>query len=183
MENIELFEGRPDRIEGRLETEKAVYALLDSLGIKYVTACHAPAFTMEECVAIEKRLGAHVCKNLFLCTRNKSGIYLLMIPADKPFKTKYLSSQIGCSRLSFAGEDDMVSLLGIHPGAVSPLGLMNDKDGKVQLIIDKVLLGYESIGCHPCVNTATVKMSMRDFLEAFLPAARHGFITVELLPE
>ena len=116
MEEIRIFNGRPADLGGRSEAETAVYGLLDNLGIDYATACHEAAFTMEQCAAVEEALGAPICKNLFLCTHNKSGVYLLMMPGDKPFKTKYLSSQIGCSRLSFAGEEDMAELLHIRPG-------------------------------------------------------------------
>ena len=174
MEGIRIFNGRPAGLGGRSEAETAVYALLDSLGIDYATACHEAAFTMEQCAAVEQALGAPICKNLFLCTHNKSGIYLLMLPGEKPFKTKYLSSQIGCSRLSFAGEDDMMQLLHIHPGSVSPMGLMNDRGLRVQLIIDRDLLALKEFGCHPCVNTATLRLGMKDFLERYLPAVSHA---------
>lgn len=180
MEEIRIFSGRPDSMDGRSEAEKAVYDLLDRLRMTYQTACHEAAFTMEQCAAIESRIGAPVCKNLFLCTHNKSGIYLLMLPSDKPFKTKYLSSQIGCSRLSFASEEDMTELLHIHPGAVSPMGLMNDRSCRVQLIMDRELLSCPEFGCHPCVNTATLKLRMKDFREIFLPAVRHEPAIVEL---
>lgn len=180
VDRIRISNGRPADLDGRGETEIAVYALLDRLGITYATACHEAAFTMEQCMAIETALGAPVCKNLFLCTHNKSGVYLLMLPSDKPFKTKYLSSQIGCSRLSFASAEDMETLLRIHPGAVSPMGLMNDADRKVRLIIDRDLLGLAEFCCHPCVNTATVRLAMKDFLELYLPAAGHGYESVEL---
>ena len=174
MEGIRIFNGRPAELGGRSEAETAVYGLLDSLGMDYATACHEAAFTMEQCAAVEQALGAPICKNLFLCTHNKSGIYLLMLPGEKPFKTKYLSSQIGCSRLSFAGEDDMMQLLHIHPGSVSPMGLMNDSGLRVQLIIDRDLLALKEFGCHPCVNTATLRLGMEDFLERYLPAVSHA---------
>ena len=134
----------------------------------------------EQCAAVEEALGAPICKNLFLCTHNKSGIYLLMLPGGKPFKTKYLSSQIGCSRLSFAGEDDMMQLLHIHPGSVSPMGLMNDGGLRVQLVIDRELLALREFGCHPCVNTATLRLGMKDFLERYLPAVSHEAAIVDL---
>ncbi len=180
MEGIRIFNGRPDDLGGRSEAETAVYCLLDSLGIDYATACHEPAFTMEQCAAVQQALGAPICKNLFLCTHNKSGIYLLMLPGGKPFKTKYLSSQIGCSRLSFAGEDDMMQLLHIHPGSVSPMGLMNDGGLRVQLVIDRELLALKEFGCHPCVNTATLRLGMKDFLGRYLPAVSHEAAIVDL---
>ena len=180
MERIRIFNGRPTDPDGRGEAEIAVYELLDSLGIEYATACHEAAFTMEQCAAVEAALGVTICKNLFLCTRNKSGIYLLMLPGDKPFKTKYLSSQIACSRLSFAGEEDMEELLHVRPGAVSPMGLMNDSGRRVQLIIDRDLLSLKEFGCHPCVNTATLRLRMKDFLERYLPEVSHEPAFVEL---
>lgn len=162
------------------ETENAVYALLDQIGIPYEVIHHEEAHTMEICQGIEKDLGAPICKNLFLCNRQQTDFYLLLIPGDKVFKTKYLSSQLGCARLSFAGEEFMESLLHIHPGSVSPMGLMNDTENKVRLIIDKDLTSEPFVGCHPCRNTATLKISMKDLLEKFAPAVHHDYTIVEL---
>jgi Ala-tRNA(Pro) deacylase len=106
-----------------------------------------------------------------------------MLPGDKVFKTKYLSAQLGCARLSFADEAHMVSLLGIHPGAVSPMGLMNDAERKVLLVVDQDLLTQEYIGCHPCVNTASLRLSLRDLLDRFVPATAHEYRVVELIGE
>lgn len=133
------FQGRPSGDEGRSEEEIAVYDFLDRAGVEYVTLTHRPAFTMEECEAVRREAGAPVFKNLFLTNRRQTDFYLLMIPADKPFKTKYLSSQLGCARLSFASADDMEKYLHIHPGAVSPMGLIHDTGHKVRLIIDSDL--------------------------------------------
>jgi Ala-tRNA(Pro) deacylase len=138
---------------------------------------------MEECAAVEVRLGAPICKNLFLCNRQQTQFYLLMLPGDKVFKTKYLSSQLGCARLSFASEEHMVGLLGIHPGAVSPMGLINDTEHRVLLVVDRDLLGQEQIGCHPCVNTASLRLSLHDLLEKFVPATGHTYQVVELSGE
>lgn len=162
------------------ETENAVYELLDSIGIQYKAIQHDVADTMEACLAIEKDLGAPICKNLFLCNRQQTDFYLLLIPGDKVFKTKYLSSQLGCARLSFAGPEFMESLLHIKPGSVSPMGLMNDTENKVRLIIDRDLMGLEYFGCHPCRNSASVKISMKDFLEKFLPKVEHDYTVVDL---
>jgi Ala-tRNA(Pro) deacylase len=156
---------------------------LDGHGIPYECLRHSAAYTMEECAAVEARLGGPICKNLFLCNRQQTQFYLLMLPGDKVFKTKYLSSQLGCARLSFASEDYMVSLLGIHPGAVSPMGLMNDTEHKVKLVIDHDLLNDEAIGCHPCVNTATLRLTLRDLLDKFVPATGHDYQVVELASE
>jgi len=153
--------------------EAGVYEFLDSIGMPYEVTHHAPAFTMDECMAVERTLGVPVCKNLFLCNRQQTEFYLLMIPSDKPFKTRFLSSQIGCARLSFASEENMERLLRIAPGAVSPMGLIYDKGHTVRLLIDSELEGIDRFGCHPCVNTATLALPMREFLTVYLPAVGH----------
>ena len=170
---MELLLGKPERLEGRQEREIRVYEKLDSLGISYERVDHEAALTMEDCVAIDAVLGVAMCKNLFLCNRQKTDFYLLMMPGDKPFRTKELSAQIGTARLSFADESQMLSLLDIHPGAVSVMGLMNDREGAVQLLIDEDVLNHEYIGCHPCVNTASLKIRTADILERFLPDTKH----------
>lgn len=180
---MEKYIGRPTSLEGRSEVEVNTYDFLDKLGISYDTMCHVAAFTMDECQEVEKNLGAPICKNLFLCNRQQTQFYLLMLPGEKHFKTKFLSSELGCARLSFATEDHMVELLGIHPGAVSPMGLMNDKDKNVLLVVDKDLLASEFIGCHPCVNTATLKIKMKDLLEKIVPATNHEYRIVTLKTE
>lgn len=179
-ESIVISKGRPSSAEGREAGEIAVYDLLDSLGIEYETACHEPAFTMEACREVEKCLGVEICKNLFLCNRQQTDFYLLMLPGGKVFKTKYISSQLGCARLSFADDSKMMELLGIRPGSVSVMGLMNDKGHRVRLAIDKDLLPDEFIGCHPCFNTATIKLRLKDILEKFLPSTGHEPTFVEL---
>lgn len=164
----------------RSEAETAVYEFLEREHIEYERLDHEAADTMEVCAQIEKRLGAPICKNLFLCNRQQTDFYLLMIPAGKVFKTKYLSSQLGCARLSFATPGHMEEYLHIHPGAVSPMGLMNDTAGRVRLIIDRDLMSLDHFGCHPCVNTSTVKMRLSDLLGKFLPATGHDYTVVEL---
>jgi Ala-tRNA(Pro) deacylase len=177
---MEKFNGRPSSLSNRSQAEIRTYDFLDKLGISYTTVCHAPAATMEECQAIETELQAPICKNLFLCNRQQTQFYLLMLPGDKVFKTKYLSSQLGCARLSFADEAHMTAMLDIHPGAVSPMGLINETEGKVQLIIDQDLLTLSHIGCHPCVNTATLRLALPDLLNCFLPATNHPYRPVSL---
>ena len=178
-----LFEGRPVDCEGREARETRTYDLLDRLGISYVRVDHAPAETMEDCVAIDAVLGTSMCKNLFLCNRQQTDFYLLMMPGDKPFRTKELSAQLGTARLSFASEEHMVRLLDIHPGAVSVMGLANDVEGEVELLIDEDLLRDETLGCHPCVNTASLRISMDDLKKIFLPAVGHRARAVKLLGE
>lgn len=177
---MELYSGRPSAADDRQDREIRVYDLLDSLQIGYRRVDHAPAETMEVCKAIDEVLGAAICKNLFLCNRQKTQFYLLMMPADKPFKTKELSAQINSARLSFADENAMLAYLDIRPGAVSVMGLMNDKDNNVRLLIDEDLLADEFVGCHPCVNTSSLKIKTKDILEKFLPAVNHSMTKVKL---
>lgn len=177
---MELLHGRPLDAEGRLDKEMRVYDLLDRLDIPYDRTDHAAAGTMEDCLEVDKILDVVICKNLFLCNRQKTKFYLLMMPGDKPFKTKDISAQIGSARLSFASAEDMEKYLDITPGAVSIMGLMNDTENHVQLLIDKPVLESELLGCHPCVNTSSLRMRTQDVLGIFLPAVHHEAITVDL---
>lgn len=176
-----LHEGRPQDSSGRLEKELRTYDLLDSLGIPYHRMDHGPAATIECCGDIEERLGIDICKNLFLCNAQKTRFYLLAMPGRKKFKTALLSKQIGSSRLSFAGPEHMEELLGLTPGSVSILGLMNDREGRVELLIDRdVVEGREFIGCHPCINTSSLRIRTADILDRFLPYIHHGYTLVDL---
>ena len=175
-----LEKGRPADIAGREDKEIRVYDFLDALGVEYERIDHEPAMTMEICADIDKTLDATICKNLFLCNRQETDFYLLMMPGDKPFKTKDLSAQIGSSRLSFATPAFMERFLDIKPGAVSVMGLMNDKDSNVRLLIDEDVLRGEYIGCHPCVNTSSLKIKTEDLINKILPAVKHTYSTVKL---
>ena len=177
---VELFRGRPINTENREEREVRVYDFLDELGIEYVRTDHEPADTMEACNKIDAVLDVIICKNLFLCNRQKTVFYLLMMPGDKPFKTKELSSQINSARLSFASPDAMLEYLDIKPGAVSIMGLMNDKENNVNLLVDEDVLKDEYIGCHPCVNTSSLKIRTKDIFDKFLKAVNHTATTVVL---
>lgn len=183
MIDIQKYKGRPISLDGRSATEIKTYDYLDSQGVSYATLTHRAVYTMEECDAVEKELGAMIPKNLFLCNRQQTQFYLLVLPRDKVFKTKYLSSQLGCARLSFASEQQMESLLGIHAGAVSPMGLINDVKKQVLLIIDKDLLMANALGFHPCVNTATLRIQMPDVIEKVALATGHDYRVVELVNE
>ena len=180
---MELYHGRPENEEGRLPRELRTYDFLDSLGIAYDRTDHEPAGDMEACLKIDAVLGVLICKNLFLCNRQKTAFYLLLMPGDKKFKTKELSKQINSARLSFAEPEDMLKYLDIEPGAVSVMGLMNDHEKQVKLLIDEDVLADEYFGCHPCVNTSSLKMKTRDMIEKFLPTVGHGFQTVHLVGE
>lgn len=177
---MELYEGRPLNTEGRLEREIAVYDLLDKLQISYQRTDHAEANTMEACEEIDRILNTIICKNLFLCNRQETNFYLLMMPGEKPFKTKDLSAQIQSARLSFAKPEFMEEYLHIRPGAVSIMGLMNDTENRVQLLIDQAVIESEYIGCHPCVSTSSLKLRTEDVLEKFLPEIHHVPIIVNL---
>ena len=177
---MELFKGRPASSGGRLAKEMRVYDLLDHLGIDYERTDHIAAMTMDDCLEIDRILDVVICKNLFLCNRQKTKFYLLMMPGDKIFKTKDLSASIGSSRLSFADPADMEKYLDITPGAVSIMGLMNDTNNHVQLIMDKPVIESELLGCHPCVNTSSLRMKTKDVMEKFLPAVNHEAIVVDL---
>ena len=177
---LTLFQGRPADCTGRLEKEIRCYDLLDSLNIPYQRIDHEAAMTMEACAAIDEALEATICKNLLLCNRQCTNFYLLLIPGDKVFKTKDLSAQIGSSRLSFASAEYMEQYLDITPGSVSILGLMNDKENHVQLLIDEDVLKGEYLGCHPCINTSSLRLRTADVVEKLIPAMDHPMRTVTL---
>ena len=177
---MELIHGRPETNEGRLPKEIRVYEFLDSLGIDYWRVDHEAAMTMEACVWVDQALETTMCKNLMLCNRQCTDFYILLLPGDKKFKTSVLSKQIGSSRLSFADGQYMEEFLDITPGSLSVLGLMNDKDHRVQLLIDKDVLAGEYIGVHPCVNTSSLKLKTTDLIEKIIPAMGHEPTYVEL---
>ncbi len=178
--NSTLYKGRPEKQENRLKKEIKVYDLLDSLGIEYERADHDAADTIEDCEKVEKIIGVDICKNLFLCNRQMTNFYLLMMPGKKPFKTKDISQQIGSARLSFAPAEKMLEYLDITPGSVSIMGLANDKNNKVRLILDREIYESEFVRCHPCINTSTLKIKTKDILEKYLPAINHEPVVVDL---
>lgn len=173
-----IYTGRPD--ERRIAKEERCYQLLDSLGMSYQRADHEPADTIQDCHQVEELLGCRICKNLLLTDRRQTELYLLLMPGDKPFKTKILSKQIGSSRLSFASPRQMEESLDISPGSLSILGLMNDKENRVHLLIDKEVLDQPCLGCHPCINTSSLRLDMAELKEKLLPALGHQPVYVEL---
>ena len=152
---MEIYHGRPKYDDGRLEKELKVYDLLDELGIS-------------------------ICKNLFLCNRQKTAYYLLLLPGYKALKTKELSKQIPTSRLSFASGEDMEEYLNVTPGSATIMGLMFDPENRVQLVIDEELLKEEWFGCHPCINTSSLKLRTEDVIGKYLQAVHHEYLTVNL---
>ena len=179
---LKLENGRPQDETGRLEKEIRTYDLLDSLGIAYERVDHEEANTMEACAAVDEVLApAVICKNLFLCNTQKTKFYLLMIKNDKKFKTKEISKQINSSRLSFAPPEYMEKYLDITPGSASVMGLMNDKENEVTLLVDEDVLKAEYFGCHPCINTSSMRLKVADVFGPFLEAVHHEYLTGELL--
>ena len=183
---MELQKGRPENPDNRLDKEIRVYDFLDKLGVQYQRIDHEAAMTMEACEEIDHALGDNttICKNLFLCNRQETDFYLLLMPGDKPFKTKDLSAQIHSARLSFAKPEYMEKYLDITPGSVSVLGLMNDSEKKVQLLIDEDVMKEPYFGCHPCINTSSLKFTTEDLMQKIIPALEHEPVTVTLpVPE
>ena len=176
-----VYDGRPEDESDRLPKEIRTYDLLDSLNVPYKRVDHDALPTIEACHDVDRLLDIQICKNLFLCNTQKTAFYLLMMPGGKKFKTAVLSKQIGSARLSFAGAEFMEQYLDITPGSVSVLGLMNDRDNQVRLLIDRdVLENHEFLGCHPCINTSSLRLRTRDLLDIVLPAIHHDYTIVDL---
>ena len=174
-----IYTGRPADTTSRLPKEIRTYDLLDSLGIAYARADHDTLPTMEACQEVGNLLGIEICKNLFLCNRQQTEFYLLMMPGEKPFKTKYLSAQLGCSRLSFADDGHMAACLNTIPGSVSALELLFDKEGRVQLVIDRELLADAFLSGHPGISTSTVRLTREDLLR-YVEGVGHSPIYIDL---
>lgn len=177
---MKLQNGRPADTTGRLEKELRCYDLLDRLGVPYERVDHAPAMTMEVCQKIDRVLNAVICKNLFLCNRQKTAFYLLTMPGGKPFQTKVLSAQLGTTRLSFAPPELMESMLRCTPGSASVLGLAYDTERRVRLVMDRAVHDAAWFGCHPCKNDASLRLRTEDLLHVFLPHTGHDVTVVDL---
>lgn len=177
---MKLEQGRPADWAERLEKEQRCYELLDKLGVDYQRIDHTPAMTMEDCLAVDLALGATICKNLLLCNRQGTEFHLLLLPGEKAFKTSVFSKLIGSSRLSFASPEHMEALLDITPGSLSILGLMNDRENRVKLWVDEEILEGEYVGCHPCINTSSLRLKTRDLVERVIPTMGHEMHTVSL---
>ena len=169
-----MMEGRPENCEERLQKEVAVYDLLDSLGINYSRVDHDAADTIEACLEVEKVIGVGICKNLFVCNRQKTDYYMIMMAGEKPFRTADVSKKLGVSRLSFASSEDMERMLGVTPGSVTVMALKDDRERRVQLVIDRDIINGEYVRCHPCINTSTLKIKTDDLLRIFLRHTKHN---------
>ena len=163
----------------RIPQELAIYDRLEELDIPYVRVDHDHADTIEICHEVERVLGAKICKNLFLCNKQQTDFYLLMMPGDKPFKTKFLSAQLGCTRLSFADGGHMGDYLQTVPGSVSALELLFDTDRRVKLVIDRDLLADEYVSGHPGISTSTLRLRREDLLK-FVESTGHSPICIDL---
>ncbi len=173
-----VYEGKPS--DKRLPKEMRVYEILEKLDIPFLRVDHPEANTIEDCRLAEESLNVKICKNLLLCDRQQNNFYLLLMPGEKHFSTKDFSKKIGSSRLSFAPSEFMEKFLDITPGSLSPLGLANDIESNVTLYIDSELTSWEYIGCHPCINTSSLKIKYSDIMEKFLPYTKHSANIVEL---
>lgn len=180
MNKMILYKGRPTTNDGREERELRVYDHLDKLGIEYFRIDHDPVFHDTECEAVERVLDNVICKNIFLCNRQRTRYYMLVMPAHKKFNTSLVSHALNSSRLSFASAEDMLELLDVTPGSVSIMALMNDRENKVQLVIDTELLEHEDFGCHPCKNTSSLRLKRTDVFDTFLKSVEHEPIFIEL---
>lgn len=180
MENTVINHGRPQALEGRSAVEIKTYEVLEALSIPFDQTDHAAAMTMEDCQCVEELLGVRACKNLFLRNSQKTRFYLLLMPGDKKFRTKDLSQQMGIARLSFAEEEFMEKYLGVHPGSVTVMGLMNDTEHAVTLVVDRDIYEEEFMGCHPCANTSSIKVKSRDIFDKFVPFTGHEAVLVDL---
>ena len=177
---MDVETGRPKDLTGRIPQEIRCYAFLEDLQIEYTRVDHEAAETIEVCLERSAILGTRICKNLFLCNRQETVFYLLLMPADKQFRTSVVSAQLEVARLHFADETFMERFLDLHPGSVSVLGLMNDREHRVQLLVDKEILLQEEFACHPCINTSSLKFKTSELFEKLLPAMEHKPIFVEL---
>lgn len=169
MHESSLYTGRPEK-GSRTDIEERSYDLLDELGISFVRVDHDCAASMEDLNEADRVLGCTIAKNLFLSNRQQTKFYLLIMPGSKPFKTKYLSAQLGCSRLSFASKEQLEEHLGVKSGSASLLGLMYAAKDKVSLVLDEDILLEEKFACHPCINSSSIAFSMEDMRGKLLPA-------------
>jgi len=178
IKDTTVYHGRPS--DKRIDKEEKAYDLLEKWGIEFERVDHDAANTIEECLEVDSLLEMEICKNLFLCNSSGTNYYLLLMPGNKKFRTAELSKQIGSSRLSFASYETLEKMLDLTPGSVTVMGLMNDPCNKVRLLIDSDVLKQEFFGCHPMINTSSLRFKTKDLVEKLLPAINHEFIEVTL---
>lgn len=173
------YRGKPKDLDKRQEKERKCYEFLEKIGIDYEVVDHEEALDMDKCLEIETVLGVKICKNIMLCNRQETRFFIFMMPGDKKYVTKDVSKKIGMSRLSFAKEEHLKDYLNVTPGSVSVLGLLNDIDNRVELVIDRDVIGQNHIRCHPCVNTSTLKIKTDDFLTRIIPALNKEALIID----
>lgn len=173
-----IYTARPT--DKRLPKEERVYDLLERLGVPFERVDHDAVGTIEGCAEIEKLLDIEICKNLFLRNSKGDQYYLLMLPGGKHLVTKDLAKKIGSTRLSFGTPEKMEEYLDITPGSVSVLGLMNDHENNIQLLVDNDIKKWEYFGCHPCINTSSLKIKTADLFSKILPAVGHEPVFVDI---
>lgn len=173
------YRGKPKDLDKRQEKERKCYEFLEKIGLDYEVVDHEEASDMDKCLEIETVLGVKICKNIMLCNRQETRFFIFMMPGDKKYVTKDVSKKIGMSRLSFAKEEHLKDYLNVTPGSVSVLGLLNDIDNRVELVIDRDVIGQNHIRCHPCVNTSTLKIKTDDFLTRIIPALNKEALIID----
>ena len=166
-----IYRSRPS--DKRIPKEERCYDLLERLGVQFERIDHEAIATVEGCDELVGLLGIHICKNLFLTNSKRDRYYMLMLPGYKQLVTRELAREIGSTRLSFGSPEKMEEYLDLTPGSVSVLGLMNDRDGNVELLVDSDLAKEEYFGCHPCINTTSLRIRTADLFEKLLPAMGH----------
>lgn len=157
-----------------------IYDTLNELNIPFQKIDNEAITSMEECEDVENALGVEIRKSIFLCNRTKSEFYLLVMPSKKRFNTKMFSEKVVCSRTSFASTEHLKSVLGLTPGSITIMGLVNDRSHTVQLVIDSEIVNEEWFGCNAGLNTSHIKLKTRDLLDIFLKHTGHKPIVVKL---
>lgn len=162
--------------------EKIVLDILGQLKIKWERFGHPPVFTLEESARFWQNHGGAHCKNLFIRNYRGNHHYLVIVRGDKKVDLRRLTGQLEEDRLSFASPERLKRFLGLSPGAVSPFGLINDRQKAVVVVVDRDLMDESELNFHPNVNTATIKISKDDFLR-FLEWSGQKVIYLEMKTE
>lgn len=163
-----------------MEIKDKVIEILKENNIDFEVFNHEAFVSMDQYEVIEGKIGCKIPKNLFLCNRQETVFYLLIMPGDKIFKTKDISAQINSSRLSFGNKDYLNKLLSCYKGSTSVLGLLFDKENRVNLLIDEDILKEEYLGFHPCDNNFTIKIKKEDLISKIIPLTKHDYKIVNL---
>ena len=171
-----IEKNRPETAAGT--TEEAIYDVLEKLGIEFSRLDRIEGDSESE--EVYGILGIRHLKNLLLCNAQKTNFYLLVMPADVPFKSSVLSKQLGTSRFSFAPEEYLMQFLHAKSGTSSILGLIFDKEHSVKLVIDERILDEKYFGCLPCTDSASLKFERDDILVKLLAFTGHSYTVVRM---